>query len=872
MRRTLIALVLFSAALFILQSLPGKETVVVRRTSMQGATAEEWLQTTLSDFEQGQLDCVALGSMDDGEVTLAEVEEGHYCNRGTFVSGVHETSVLFNVVGSAWLVQKPAGTSFQIEIRVSHDQETWTSWLEISPDEDGPEAEEMAWGNLVEVSPARYVQYRLTLSTFESSASPIVSEISLTVMNTRQGPTTEEARAMILPQEATSGVPEPRIISRRGWGANESWATREPVYRKPKAFVIHHTVTPNNPEDPVAIVRAILRYHAVSRGWGDIGYNFLIDHQGNIYEGRKGGDGVVGIHAGDYNYGSIGIALMGDYRSAQMTPAMKEALVSLMAWEADRFGIHPLESSYFIHRNFPQILGHRDLWSTVCPGDQVYRLLPELRQLTWKRLLAHSPRIAIDSPKAGEAVSGQTEVLVSSPSPTTARTQLLLDGTMQVEGESSLAWTWNTQQSSEGVHRLEAVATGISGRTSRVVHEVLVDHTPPTGSVLINDGASYTSQLTVTLSLHADDGRGEVTGMQFTQDNASEFSEVEGFASTRQWVLSPGDAEKTVGVRFLDGAGNATPVYTASIFLDTKPPADWTLLETGESDRVAVEVCDRGSGLDPSSAAYSLSADGGITWGEWRVVSCDGEASEASLQSCRMLAESAAEAVRFMIADWAGNEGYSPVYEVPGAPAPQETPAATAQPTSQPTITPTAEVPPTVLPDLVVDRIVFAPEVRSDSSLVTVTVGIRNDSGVDVENGFWVELFVDPPRVPSINSIAGPGVFWYVPGLGALESLSLGLEDADSRYSSFGGRFSAGRHEVYAYVDAYNSEGEVGLVSELDEANNLLGPSIVEIRRESDENSSEPTSIVPREILRFFLQSLERLLDQLRQYVGSPKS
>lgn len=875
MRRTLTALVLLSATLFIWQSLPGSETAVVTPTSSDGTIVEEWVQTRVADFEQGELECVALSAVDDGEVVLAEVQEGQYCASGTFISRVRETSVVFNVVGPAWSVEKPMGTAFQIEVRVSRDGETWTSWLQISPDEDGPEAEEMTYGNLVVVAPARHLQYRLTLGTFESVASPMVREIVLTVMNSREGPTTEEARAMILPQDVTSGVPQPRIISRRGWGANESWATREPVYRKPVAFVIHHTVTPNKPEDPVAIVRAILRYHAVSREWGDIGYNFLIDHQGNIYEGRKGGDGVVGVHAGRYNYGSIGIALMGDYRSAQMTPAMKEALVSLMAWEADRFGIHPLESSYFITRDFPHILGHRDLYSTVCPGDQVYRLLPQLRQLTWQRLLAHNPRIAIDSPEAGEAVSGEVEIQVSSPSPTTARTQLLLDGSMQVEGESSVAWTWNTRQFSEGPHGIEAVATSIQGRTSRAVHEVIVDNTPPSGSMLINDGACYTSQLTVTLGLRAEDGEGKVAGMQLTQDDASEFSELEEFVSTKQWVLCPGEGQKTIGVRFLDWAGNASPVYTTSVFLDSEPPGDWSLLEMGESGRVVLEVSDHGSGLDPSSAAYSVSIDGGITWGEWCPASCDAGGAEAPLVTCRLLAESVSGATRFKIMDTAGNEGYSPIYDEAGAPTPPETPTATAQPTRRPTESPTAEVRPGMLPDLVVDSILFAPEIGLDSGPMTVTVVIRNDSGVDVQDGFWVELSVDPPDVPRINSVAGQdgqAAFWYVPGLGAHETLSLALEDADNRYSTFEGRLSAGRHEIYAYVDAYNSEGEVGLVSEVDETNNLLGPLIVERERASDENRSDSVRPLPGEILRLLVQRLERFLAQLREHVGSRRS
>ena len=291
-------------------------------------------------------------------------------------------------------------------------------------------------------------------------------------------------------------------------------------------------------------VRAVYQYHAVSRGWGDIGYNFLIDRQGNIYEGRKGGDAVVGMHSGDYNYGSIGIALLGDYRTAEMTPAMKEALVSLIAWESDRFGINPMESSHFVHRGFPHVVGHRDLWSTVCPGDKVYRVLQELRQLVWQRLLAHNPRVRIASPKAGQAVSGKVEIKISSPSPTTARTRLLLDGSLQAEGESAVTWEWDTSQFSEGRHRIEAEASGEEGRTSRVAREVVVDNTLPTGAISVNEGVRYTSQLTVTLGLQADDAAGEIVGMQFTQLRASEFTEVEEFAPARQWLLDSGDGQK----------------------------------------------------------------------------------------------------------------------------------------------------------------------------------------------------------------------------------------------------------------------------------------------------------------------------------------
>jgi hypothetical protein len=869
MRRTITALVLFAATLFILQAVPQAEYTVIQRTEASDETLEEWVQTSVADFETGQLECVGLATEEDGEIALAQEQEAEACTAGVFTSRAQGTSVLFNVVGVAWIVDKPMGTTFQAEIRTSSDGKTWRDWMEVVPDEDGPGEEPLTHSNLLEVSPSRYLQYRVHLGTFEAGVSPALEEIVLTMMNTREGPTIEQAQAMILPQEASSGVPQPKIISRKGWGANEAWATREPTYRQPTHFVIHHTVTPNNPEDPAYIVRAIYQYHALSRGWGDIGYNFLIDRQGNIYEGRKGGDGVVGIHAGDYNYGSIGIALLGDYRTAEMTPAMKEALVSLMAWEADRFGINPQESSYFVHRAFPNIVGHRDLWSTVCPGDKVYKVLPELRKLVWQRLLANNPRVEIVSPEAGELVSGEVEVQIHSPSPTTSLTRFLLDGSRVAEGDSSLEWAWNTRQFSEGRHRIEAVARSVEGRRSVVAREVIVDNTPPTGSITINDGVGYTSQVTVTLELEAEGAQGEIAGMQFTQDSASEFTAVEEYATSRLWVLGPGDGERTVGVRYVDAAGNVSPTCTASIVVDTDPPGDWSRVQTAAVGQVMVGVADHVSGLNPASAQYSLSPDGGFTWGPWQGTACASASSEAQLSACYLTADVTEGAVRFQIADQAGNQSYSPAYgEVVASPTPVGTPS--GSPTAAPpaTATPTAEAPPATLPDLVVGKLVMTPDGDLESGPMTVTVTIRNEGLTDASDGFWVELFVDPEVSPSVNSVAvgeSEGVLWYVPSLEAGSTMSLSLEDADDRYSSFDGRLSIGRHEFYVYVDAYNTEGEVGLVAEADESNNLLGPLVVEIAQGSPDGTTEPSNSRPGEVLRALMRRLEELLVLLRE-------
>jgi len=444
-----------------------------------------------------------------------------------------------------------------------------------------------------------------------------------------------------------------------------------------------------------------------------------------------------------------------------------------------------------------------------------------------------------------------------------------LDGSLQAEGESAVTWEWNTSQFSEGRHRIEAVASSAEGRTSRVAREVVVDNTLPTGAISVNEGSLYTSQLTVTLGLQADDADGEIVGMQFTQLRASEFTEVEEFAPARQWLLDSGDGQKTVGVRFVDWADNVSPTYTGSIILDTAPPGDWDRVSTQEPQLVMVGVTDHGSGLDPTSARYSLSPDGGFNWDAWQAIDCDASDRHDPVRACYLQVEVPAGAVRFKILDRAGNEAYSPTYgEVVTSPTPERTPPTDGQSTPEPTATPDEEAPSVDLPDLVVDKVVIAPQASLGSAPLTVTVTIRNDGSVEVANGFWVGLSVDPATPPTVNSVAvleGQGALWYVPRLNAHESRTLSMKDLDDRYSTFSGRLSEGRHELYVYVDAYNMEGEVGLVAESDESNNLLGPLVVEVGGQSDDGGSEPEPSGPGEFLRQLIQRLEGFLRMFRE-------
>lgn len=148
-----------------------------------------------------------------------------------------------------------------------------------------------------------------------------------------------------------------------------------------KKIIIHHTATTKNLDDPAKAIRDIYVWHTLSRGWGDIGYNYIIDQQGKIYEGRYGGEMVVGAHAGRGNFGSIGIAVLGNYQDEEPPEAVVTALTALIREKAQKYNIDTEGASLFRGETYPNVMGHREIMSTACPGDKLFALLPVIRKL-----------------------------------------------------------------------------------------------------------------------------------------------------------------------------------------------------------------------------------------------------------------------------------------------------------------------------------------------------------------------------------------------------------------------------------------------------------------------------------------------------------
>ncbi|WP_416970728.1 peptidoglycan recognition family protein [Streptomyces sp. 4F14] len=193
------------------------------------------------------------------------------------------------------------------------------------------------------------------------------------------------------------------LVTRAGWGADESlrfaadgtekWP---PEYYPVQTLSVHHTADGSTDPDPAARVRAIYRTDTITQDYGDIGYHYLIDANGRVYEGRwSGTDGtpahdaagrlVTAAHIGGFNSGNVGIALLGTLTTTPASAAARASLVQLLAELAARHTIDPLATVLYrnpvsgVTRTVPTISGHKDWAATQCPGT-LHAELPALRR------------------------------------------------------------------------------------------------------------------------------------------------------------------------------------------------------------------------------------------------------------------------------------------------------------------------------------------------------------------------------------------------------------------------------------------------------------------------------------------------------------
>ncbi|WP_249027836.1 N-acetylmuramoyl-L-alanine amidase, partial [Blastococcus saxobsidens] len=323
------------------------------------------------------------------------------------VAGVPESSPVlaltrsdtrnFSLVGVTWAYD-PAVTDTLVQIRVRDEQGAWGTWTEMASEDVGqPGARDgagMPRGGTAPLwtGPSTGVQAELVT---RSGAQP--TDVRLDLVDPGASPADAALGPADIQDTADAAMAMPHVYSRAQWGADEGIRTWDPSYASTiKAATVHHTADSNDytADQVPAIMRSIYRYHTVSRGWGDIGYNVIVDKFGRLWEGRYGGlaSTVVGAHAGGFNTGTFGVSMLGNYDTAETPQATVDSVAAIIAWKFALYGVDPRGSTTLVSGGggtsryakgtsvtLPTVFGHRDVGSTSCPGRYGYARMGEIR-------------------------------------------------------------------------------------------------------------------------------------------------------------------------------------------------------------------------------------------------------------------------------------------------------------------------------------------------------------------------------------------------------------------------------------------------------------------------------------------------------------
>lgn len=302
-----------------------------------------------------------------------------------------------------------------------HDGDGWGDWILLTENHDFRSQHIDVYDNfenIVNSNPSDQFQFRFEM---RSGADSILPKVNLVDYQTISIPGDDLAIVDSVREVASlSGINDRfTIISRESWGADDSlnyvdeyeeddWEAIEEFKENPfidqvitekdghllkwplqytndiKFLAVHHTATTADLNNPRQAIRNIQYYHAVKRDWGDIGYNYIIDQQGNIYEGREGGEKVIGGHSREINKVSVGISILGNYQNEDVPEAAMESLTKLLKSLSDQYNLDVNGYDIYESKSYPVLGGHSDYSATSCPGIYGKSFLPILRNMISK--------------------------------------------------------------------------------------------------------------------------------------------------------------------------------------------------------------------------------------------------------------------------------------------------------------------------------------------------------------------------------------------------------------------------------------------------------------------------------------------------------
>ncbi len=350
------------------------------------------------------------------------------------------------ILGVTWTGEDKGGAAvrddrLQVRTRVGG---AWGPWVDLTVDSGhGPDAARPEGAGTSGTDPfvaiaADSVQARVFRRSGGFTTSLVVVEPGRSAADTQA--------ASGAGGSAHADAVRPTIRSRAEWGADESLVQEPPSYAQAHLVFVHHTAGANTyqPADVPAILRGIMSFHVLGRGWNDIGYNALVDKFGTIWEGRAGGldQAVVGAHTLGHNSWSFGVSVLGDYTQTPPTLATLDALARYVAW---KFTLHgdPVYGQVFASDGlFNRISGHRDGQQTDCPGQLLYDQLPTIRT----KVAALVGQLSVTPLNRSVNGDGYTDVLVypvdAAGAQTAAGVIALGSGPAPIAGRAQVGTGW----------------------------------------------------------------------------------------------------------------------------------------------------------------------------------------------------------------------------------------------------------------------------------------------------------------------------------------------------------------------------------------------------------------------------------------------
>ena len=358
----------------------------------------------------------------------------------------------FEAAGVSWTAT-PSSPEIVVQVRIQ-EKGQWSDWqaLDVADGPDQGSRDAARAGTRVATEPITTASADRIQVRVDTDGRPAPADLQLVTVDpgTSTADATVTAGATAAAAVAAPAA-RPVIVTRAQWGADESMRDCDPTYSDTiKAGVVHHTVNSNSyaAADVPGLIRAMYAYHVNGNGWCDIGYNFLVDRFGRVYEGRAGGVDrpVIGAHAGGFNTFTFGVSGIGDFTSVQPSASMVTGIAAVLGWKLSLYAVDPQSTTVLIsgggpYTQWPQgtavtvrtVSGHRDLDATGCPGDTFYPKLPDVAALARRHIATTSPASLVLNPgTVRRSPDGRFEVVMQ------------YDGNLVVYGPTGATWASHT--------------------------------------------------------------------------------------------------------------------------------------------------------------------------------------------------------------------------------------------------------------------------------------------------------------------------------------------------------------------------------------------------------------------------------------------